>query len=531
MVINKKFFKQRTLMILDMLICLICALFVSIFFYKIDIISNINIEIIVVSVILLPLTMVISMILFNGYNKSQGMDDKQFNRFMLAIFLGIVIYIIQDFVFGYYKIIAYKIVSSLIASILMIQSRIIRAEYISKQSQVVKNEDEKLEIYKSIDGFVDEFLGKYITSLNDTDVNKFFLGKCIMIVGGAGFIGSNLTMKLASYQCAKIIIVDIDENNLYELKTRVEQYIEDSMEIVTEIASIRDYKKMDTLFAKYRPDIVYHSAAHKNIVLAEQCSEEAVKNNVFGTYTCAKLADIYRVDRFVLMSDLYVSNPRSIFGATKRIGELIMRYMSSKTKCTKYTILKFCNVLGSRGSVLTIFDEQIRNGGPITVCNNVSRRYIRVEETVENIIKVSMLTKGNDVYTLDCGREIFVKNLAQKFVKYKGLKLNKDIKIEYIGNKMFENVQYTGGGIGELTEYRDLYVIHNDIMETSDLYKKLNILNVAAKENDRDNIHKIILEILYLFDDNEYLTIDEIRAVNDEQQISLRLEEFYDEAL
>ena len=526
MINNNKNTKRRILIVIDMLICVLCSLLMCLLFNAIGYFSECKLSVIVLSVICLPFSMVLAMVITKSYKISIRRNTiRHFYRYIVAILIGILLYICHDILFLYNKVILFKLISALLSGCVMISIRLVyyklanREKFVKKINNVGRNTD-----------ITEMFLGKTKFEINDDQANRFFQGKCVLITGAGGFIGSNLVKKICTYECKKVILVDICENNLAILRKKLDSYAENKITI--EIASVQDYKKMDTIFEKYKPDIVYHVAAHKHVTLMEDDPEEAVKNNIFGTYTCAKLADIYRVDRFVLISSDKAINAVGIMGATKRVCELIMRYMTGKSRITKFMTVRFCNVMGSDGSVIPIFEEQINMGGPVTITHKDATRYfMSVDNAISLIIQATLISIGNEIFVLKGGKEINIKELAYSMIRARGLKPNRDIKIKYTGLYSGERL-HEEELAGEFeTDYKNLYYTRQVEIKEKYFYKKLNLLNVAAKENDRDNVIKILMEILYDYDENSFLTLESVQAVEGEKEEIKKDEELFDEAL
>lgn len=526
MINNNKNTKRRILIVLDMFICVLCSLLMCLIFNATGYFRECKLSIIMLSVICLPFSMVLAMIITKSYKFSIRRNTiRHFYRYLVAITMGIVLYICLDLVFLYYEVILFKLFSALLSGCVMIAVRLIYYNLANKDT-IKKN----INSTHNYDNLIETFLGKSKSTIDEEKTRRFFQGKSVLVTGAGGYIGSHLVKKISSYECKKIILVDIYENNLAILKKSLEYFVGDK--IIIEIASVQDYKKMDSIFAKYKPDIVYHAAAHKHVTLMENNPEEAIKNNIFGTYTCAKLADIYRVDRFVLISSDKAIKAVGVMGATKRICELVMRYMSGKSRITKYLTVRFCNVIGSDGSVIPIFDEQINMGGPITISHKDATRYfMSVDNAISLIIQATIISTGNEIFVLQGGREINIKELAYSMIKSRGLKPNRDIKIKYTGLYPGERL-HEEKLVGEFeTDYKNLCYTRQLDIKDNNFYKKLNLLNVAAKENDRDNVIKILMEILYKYDENNYLTLESVQAVENEQDVLKKEEELFDEAL
>jgi FlaA1/EpsC-like NDP-sugar epimerase len=268
-----------------------------------------------------------------------------------------------------------------------------------------------------------------------------------------------------------------------------------------EIASIRDYKRMDELFTKYRPNIVYHAAAHKHVSVMENNPEEAVKNNVFGTFTCAKLSNIYNVEKFMYISTDKAHNPCGVMGATKRIGEMIMNYMAGKSRVTSYITLRFCNIIGSNASVVPIMARQIREGGPVYVTDKRATRYfISAREAINYIVNMTIKVLPSDIFILNVEKPTSIKQLAHDIIKAHGYKPNTDIDIAYGSLRPGERLTEELVPAGAIVYEENIYKLEHEKMNGKSFYRKINLLNAATKENDRDNIKKIMMEIIPEYD-------------------------------
>lgn len=264
------------------------------------------------------------------------------------------------------------------------------------------------------------------------ETEAFYRGKTVLVTGGGGSIGSEICRRVAEFRPKAIIIVDIYENNAYELKRQLGNVCGDEVEIRVCIASVRDRDSIDMIFDRYRPSIVFHAAAHKHVPLMEDAPREAVKNNVLGTLNVADAAERYRVERFILISTDKAVNPTGIMGASKRVCEMIVQSRSSDD--TIFSSVRFGNVLGSAGSVVPLFREQIEAGGPVTVTDRrITRYFMTVGEAAELVLEAGRIAQGGDVLVLDMGEPVRVIELAERLIKLSGLRPYRDIAIEEIG--------------------------------------------------------------------------------------------------
>ena len=290
---------------------------------------------------------------------------------------------------------------------------------------------------------VEDVLGRDVIDLGKTDFVKYAEGKTIMVTG-VGSIGSEICRQVAGLDIKKLIMVDIYENNAYEIQ---QELISRGLgeKIVTEIASVRDYDKMERLFKKHNPDIVFHAAAHKHVPLMENCPEEAVKNNVLGTYNVATLSRLFEIDKMVLISTDKAVNPTNVMGASKRCCEMIMQYMSQKTDKTDFVAVRFGNVLGSNGSVIPLFVKQIERGGPVTVTHpDIIRYFMTIPEAVSLVLEAGAMATGGEIFVLDMGEPFKITTLAENLIKLYGYKPYEEMPIEFIGlrpgEKLFEEL-------------------------------------------------------------------------------------------
>ena len=289
---------------------------------------------------------------------------------------------------------------------------------------------------------IEDLLCREKTHIDNTKLNAFIENKTVMVTGGGGSIGGELCKQISRYNPKKLVIVDICENGAYTIQ---QELLQNKFErVVVEIVSVTDKKQMTEIFKTYKPQIVYHAAAHKHVPLMEHCKVEAVKNNIFGTKTVTELADAFGVEKFVLVSTDKAVNPTNVMGATKRGCELIVK-AKNQTSATDYVAVRFGNVLGSNGSVIPLFKEQLKNGGPITVTDPECIRYfMTIPEAVELLLTAGSIAGGGETFILDMGQPVKIVDLARKMISLSGFVPDKDIAIKYIGmrpgEKMYEEL-------------------------------------------------------------------------------------------
>ena len=279
---------------------------------------------------------------------------------------------------------------------------------------------------------IEDLLGREPIKINTEEVFGYVSGKTILVTGGGGSIGSELCRQIASHNPKQLIIVDIYENNAYQIQQELIRKYPD-LNLLVLIASVRNTNRINSIFAQYRPDIVYHAAAHKHVPLMETSPNEAIKNNVMGTYKTAMAADKYGAEKFVLISTDKAVNPTNVMGASKRICEMVVQMMNQKSK-TNFVAVRFGNVLGSNGSVIPLFKQQIAEGGPVTVTHpDIIRYFMTIPEAVSLVLQAGAYAKGGEIFVLDMGKPVKIVDLATNLIKLSGYKPGEDIEIKFTG--------------------------------------------------------------------------------------------------
>lgn len=357
-------------------------------------------------------------------------------------------------------------------------------------------------IYEIIDGKVnvkhirdvriEDLLGREPIEVDYKDISNYIEGKSVIVTGGGGSIGSELCRQIASFSPNKLIILDNYENNAYAIQQELVRKYGDNLDLVVVIASIREKRRLEEIFEKYRPEIVFHAAAHKHVPLMEFSPGEAIKNNIFGTLNTAKVASKYNAKRFVLISTDKAVNPTNIMGATKRAAEMIIQTMNEESE-TEFVAVRFGNVLGSNGSVIPLFKKQIEDGGPVTVTHPMIIRYfMTIPEAVGLVIQAGAMAKGGEIFVLDMGEPVKILDLANNLIKFSGLEPGVDIKIKFTGlrpgEKLYEELLMSEEGLLE-TEHKKIFI-----------GKPINI--------NRDKILKILKELQKVTEDEETDKID-----------------------
>lgn len=344
---------------------------------------------------------------------------------------------------------------------------------------------------------IEDLLGREPVKLQVDSVMGYVAGKVILVTGGGGSIGSELCRQIAVHKPKKLIIVDIYENNAYDIQQELKRKAPE-LDLVVLIASVRNTHRMNSIFETYRPDIVYHAAAHKHVPLMEDSPNEAVKNNVFGTYKTAKAADKYGVKRFVLISTDKAVNPTNIMGASKRICEMIIQMMNNHSK-TDFVAVRFGNVLGSNGSVIPLFKKQIEQGGPVTVTHpEIIRYFMTIPEAVSLVLQAGALAKGGEIFVLDMGEPVKILDLAKNLIRLSGYKPFEDIPIEFTGlrpgEKLYEELLMGEEGLRE-TENKLIHIGKPIEFDEEKFRRELEELRKTA-DQDSEAIRQKVQEIV-----------------------------------
>ena len=356
--------------------------------------------------------------------------------------------------------------------------------------------DGKVNVTKIRDVQIEDLLGREPVKINLSEMDDIIKNKIVMVTGGGGSIGSELCRQIAKYNPRQLIIVDIYENNAYDIQQELIRHYQEELNLKVLIASVRDEDKMNTIFENYRPEIVFHAAAHKHVPLMEDSPCEAIKNNVFGTLNVAKLSNKYKVEKFVLISTDKAVNPTNIMGATKRCCEMIIQSLN-KTSDTEFVAVRFGNVLGSNGSVVPLFKKQIAEGGPVTVTHEeVTRFFMTIPEAVSLVLQASAMAKGGEIFVLDMGEPVKIIDLARNLIKLSGFEPNVDIKIEVTGlrpgEKLYEEVLMDEEGL-QKTSNNQIRIGRPIEIDKAEFKKELNILKRVA-DNDQDEKVDLIMK-------------------------------------
>lgn len=350
---------------------------------------------------------------------------------------------------------------------------------------------------------VEGLLGREPITFDKDDIRALIRGKVCMVTGGGGSIGSELVRQIAEYQPAQVVIVDIYENNAYDIQTELSMRYGDKLNLVTLIASVRDYHRMTQIFERYRPDIVFHAAAHKHVPLMEYAPMEAIKNNVIGTLNVATLADFFHVKKFVMISTDKAVNPTNVMGASKRCCEMIVQYMAQSKTDTEFVTTRFGNVLGSNGSVIPLFKRQIEAGGPVTVTHpDIIRYFMTIPEAVSLVLQAGAMAHGGEIFVLDMGEPVKIVSLAENLIRMYGKVPYKDIQIHFTGlrpgEKLFEELLMNEEGLTNTTN-KKIFIGQQIFIDPIVFMEKLNTLRDAANANQAQETVELLADLVPTF--------------------------------
>ncbi len=344
---------------------------------------------------------------------------------------------------------------------------------------------------------IEDLLGREPIELNIDEIAGYLENKTVLVTGGGGSIGSELCRQIAKFKPKKLLILDIYENNAYDLQMELNfKHPELAKEVI--IASVREKKRLENVFETYRPDVVFHAAAHKHVPLMEANPKEAIKNNIVGTLNLVECADKYEVKKFVQISTDKAVNPTNIMGATKRVCEMIIQSMDKVSK-TEFAAVRFGNVLGSNGSVIPLFKKQIKEGGPVTVTHpEINRYYMTIPEAAQLVIQAGAMARGGEVFILDMGKPVKTVDLARDLIRLSGFEPDKDIKIEFIGlrpgEKLYEELLMDEEGIKN-TRHKKIFIGKPMDIDFTELKKKIFEIQDKLECDDEvifDEMEKIV---------------------------------------
>ncbi len=350
-----------------------------------------------------------------------------------------------------------------------------------------------------------DLLGREPINVDIESIMGYVSDKVIMVTGGGGSIGSELCRQLVSHDPKKLIIFDIYENNAYDIQQELKQNYPDA-DVEVLIGSVRNTSRLEEVFKKYRPEIIYHAAAHKHVPLMEDSPNEAVKNNVVGTWKLAQMADKYGVKRFVMISTDKAVNPTNVMGATKRICEMIVQAYNEISK-TEFVAVRFGNVLGSNGSVIPLFKRQIEHGGPVTVTHpDIIRYFMTIPEAVSLVLQAGAYARGGEIFVLDMGEPVKIDDLAKNLIRLSGYTLGVNMEIKYTGlrpgEKLYEELLMKEEGMQD-TDNKLIHIGKPIEFDKEHLFENLERLKEASYSETED-IRSLIKEVVPTYHPNEH---------------------------
>lgn len=366
--------------------------------------------------------------------------------------------------------------------------------------QMVENSDEGL-FNKIRDIQIDDILSRDEIHLDISCIESTIKDKVVMVTGGGGSIGSELCRQISKYNPKLLIILDIYENNAYDLQNDL-SYLYPDLKTKVLIASVRDFKRINSIFSKYKPNCVFHAAAHKHVPLMEDSPGEAIKNNVFGTYNVAKCADLHKCEKFVMISTDKAVNPTNVMGATKKLCEIVVQSLQIKSS-TVYAIVRFGNVLGSNGSVVPLFKRQIERGGPVTVTHkDVIRYFMTIPEAAQLVLQASTYAKRGEIFVLDMGKPVRIYDLALNIIKLSGYTPNVNMKIAITGlrpgEKLYEELLTAEEGLG-ITPHKSIFIGNAEVVPQDELDNIFDKLTKALESNSNTKIVSTLHEVVPSF--------------------------------
>ena len=352
---------------------------------------------------------------------------------------------------------------------------------------------------------IEELIGRQSASFDESEIKSYLNQKTIMVTGGGGSIGSELCRQIAKSNPKRLIIIDNYENNAYDIQQELCAKYKDSLNLSVEIASVQDKEKIDILFEKYRPEIIFHAAAHKHVPFMEDCTDEAIKNNIFGTYHTVHAAHRYHAKKFVLISTDKAVNPTSMMGASKRVSEMIVQSMK-EVSATSYVTVRFGNVLGSNGSVIPLFKRQIQQGGPVTITDKRAYRYfMTISEAAQLVLRACTMNSHSETYVLDMGQPINILSLAENLIRLMGYIPYTEIPIVEIGmrpgEKLYEELLMHNDDLSE-TENAKIFIEKHHTISQEEIETILEKLRKALETKDMEKIKEALMEAVPTFQKN-----------------------------
>ena len=372
---------------------------------------------------------------------------------------------------------------------------------------------------------IEDLLGREAIKLDNDNIASLVEGKVVLVTGGGGSIGSELCRQIMKYNPDRLVIVDIYENNLYDIEQELKMnYPQSKIDAI--VASVRDKKRLNEIFDDYRPYLVFHAAAHKHVPLMETSPLEAIKNNVFGTYNVVNCADEFEVKKFILISTDKAVNPTNVMGATKRLCEMIIQAKNKVSK-TEYAAVRFGNVLGSNGSVVPLFKKQIANGGPVTVTHKeITRFFMTIPEAVSLVLQAMTYAKGGEIFVLDMGEPVKIYDMAVNLIRLSGLEPNVDIDIKITGlrpgEKLYEEILMAEEGL-QSTKHDKIHIAEPMNINMDMIQDKLERLQKLLDTTDNEHLKEVkecIKQVVPTFRDKDELNNEKMKQFEHQKMVN-----------
>ena len=368
--------------------------------------------------------------------------------------------------------------------------------------------EEGISVNKMRDVDLRDLIGREEVKLDKSGIEKYINNKIVLVTGGGGSIGSELCRQIAKFNPKLLLILDIYENNAYDLQNEL-SYNEPNLNKKVIIASVRDKARLSQIISAYKPNIIFHAAAHKHVPLMEDNPPEAIKNNVIGTLNMAQLASQYKVEKFVLISTDKAVNPTNVMGATKRLCEMIVQAVNNERgNKTEFVAVRFGNVLGSNGSVIPLFKRQIKNGGPLTLTHkDITRYFMLIPEAAQLVLQAGAYAKGGEIFVLDMGKPVKIYDLAENLIRLSGYTPNSDIKIEITGlrpgEKLYEELLMNNDNLTK-TAHNKIFIDKPETISLNKIIKQIDDLLFVAKIGNKNMLKDKLKEIVPTYNSPEF---------------------------
>ena len=368
--------------------------------------------------------------------------------------------------------------------------------------------EEGISVNKMRDVDLRDLIGREEVKLDKSGIEKYINNKVVLVTGGGGSIGSELCRQIAKFNPKLLLILDIYENNAYDLQNEL-SYNEPNLNKKVIIASVRDKARLSQIISAYKPNIIFHAAAHKHVPLMEDNPSEAIKNNVIGTLNMAQLASQYKVEKFVLISTDKAVNPTNVMGATKRLCEMIVQAVNNERgNKTEFVAVRFGNVLGSNGSVIPLFKRQIKNGGPLTLTHkDITRYFMLIPEAAQLVLQAGAYAKGGEIFVLDMGKPVKIYDLAENLIRLSGYTPNSDIKIEITGlrpgEKLYEELLMNNDNLTK-TAHNKIFIDKPETISLNKIIKQIDDLLFVAKIGNKNMLKDKLKEIVPTYNSPEF---------------------------